>query len=73
MWKEPGLTIGPLNEPCPENIPVPLIVPNVVSSSEVDVAKLPEPMNVAWESSLVNSLTPSDVNFPEPFAIPSKK
>ena len=47
MWKEPGLTIGPLNDPCPENIPVPLIVPNVESPSEVDVAKLPEPMNVA--------------------------
>ena len=33
---------------------------------------VPEPMKVAWNRSLVNSLLPNEVNFPEPFIVPSR-
>ncbi len=41
-WKVPGLTIGPLNDPAPENVPVPLIVPYVSISSDVSTSNLPD-------------------------------
>ena len=34
------------------------------------VTNVPDPMNVAWNRSLVNSLIPNDVNFPDPFIVP---
>jgi hypothetical protein len=47
IWKLPGLTMGPLKIPEPENLPVPFIVPNDERFSEVSVSNVPEPMNVA--------------------------
>ena len=41
-WKVPGLTMGPLNDPSPEKVPVPLIVPYVSIDSDVSTSKLPE-------------------------------
>ena len=69
-WKEPGWTIGPLNIPVPENMPVPLMVPYEVSGCVLSVSKVPEPTNVAWSKVLENRLVPSAVNLPEAFTVP---
>ena len=62
--------MGPLNRACPEKVPVPFIVPYEDRFWFESVMNVPDPMNVAWNRSLVNSLIPNEVNFPEPFIIP---